>query len=336
MARAALDLHGAAAGRLRRYRCAASRGRSRRCGSTGAGTRARRSPRYCTAEAGMIFGAGGGAGGAAARPRTGGGRRRTVAARLGRRRAARRTAPARARRRGDQPAAALQLRRGAAAAAAGAAPASAARRRDQVDEHRRRFGDALAHLANLQQPPDAGDVRGQDRTDHHAALRRRQAVVALAAPRQRRRHERGARRRPARRRGRGKRSVMQGERLAGHGSRGRAGHCIIECERFLLLFCGAGERSPIVDPAIAEAARPRVGTILRAMKIAAHWLLLAAALLLVANIYPGVVIASRLGADRCLGARPAERAAAAESLVLLTLPVAFMLTLGLLSTSSTP
>ena len=95
-------------------------------------------------------------------------------------------------------------------------------RRDQADEHRRHVGDPFAHLTNLQQAPDAGSVRGQDRADHQMALRRRQDIVAFAAPRQRRRHERGVRRRRAPGRGRSERSVIQGERDAGHGSGSRS------------------------------------------------------------------------------------------------------------------
>ncbi len=48
------------------------------------------------------------------------------------------------------------------------------RRRDEADEERRDLGDRLADFAHLQQPPDGGGMRGQDRADQDAALRRRQ------------------------------------------------------------------------------------------------------------------------------------------------------------------
>jgi putative membrane protein len=77
----------------------------------------------------------------------------------------------------------------------------------------------------------------------------------------------------------------------------------------------------------ASRATP-VTAILRAMKIVLRWLLLAAALLLVANLYPGVQVASFTSAMIAALVLGLLNALLRPILVLLTLPVT-VLTLGL-------
>jgi putative membrane protein len=77
----------------------------------------------------------------------------------------------------------------------------------------------------------------------------------------------------------------------------------------------------------ASRATP-VTAIIRAMKIVIRWLLLAAALLLVANLYPGVQVASFTSAMIAALVLGLLNALLRPILVLLTLPVT-VLTLGL-------
>jgi putative membrane protein len=77
----------------------------------------------------------------------------------------------------------------------------------------------------------------------------------------------------------------------------------------------------------ASLATP-AAAILRAMKIVLRWLLLAAALLLVANLYPGVQVASFTSAMIAALVLGLLNALLRPILVLLTLPVT-VLTLGL-------
>jgi putative membrane protein len=81
-------------------------------------------------------------------------------------------------------------------------------------------------------------------------------------------------------------------------------------------------------PALGEGTRAARAVMLRAMTILLRWLLLAAALLLVANIYPGVQVASFGAAMIAALVIGLFNALVRPILVLLTLPVT-VLTLGL-------
>ncbi len=86
-------------------------------------------------------------------------------------------------------------------------------------------------------------------------------------------------------------------------------------------------RTQALPPRAAAGAAPHAGYA-RAMKLLARWFLLAAALLLVANVYPGVSVASFTSALIAALVLGLFNTLVRPLLVLLTLPVT-LLTLGL-------